>query len=125
MDEEKNARIIVGASEVAGDRRHLYLLFERSDGSRIVVRGGPDSRSEGNDLANLGESTLLGSEKCGHLVGDAAPYGPPYEAALRRLQDGSVVPVPFERAGPTEPPRPTAAEGGRVQQHSADPHLPA
>ena len=56
MDEEKNARIIVGASEVAGDRRHLYLPFERSDGSRIVVRGGPDARSEGNDLANLAES---------------------------------------------------------------------
>ena len=28
MDGENNARIIVGASEVAGDRRHLYLLFE-------------------------------------------------------------------------------------------------
>jgi hypothetical protein len=82
MDEEKSARIIVGASEVAGDRRHLYLLFERSDGSRIVVRGGPDARSEGNDLANLAESTLLGSEKFGHLVVDAAPYVPPYEAAL-------------------------------------------
>lgn len=116
MDEEKNARIIVGASEVAGDRRHLYLLFERSNGIRIVVRGGPDTRPEGNDLANLAESTLLGSEKFGHLVVDAAPYVPPYEAALKRQQDGTFVPVPFEQADPNDPSLTRNAQGDLIRQ---------
>lgn len=43
--QDGQAKIIVGASVVAGDRRHLYLLFERIDGSQIVVRGGPDTRA--------------------------------------------------------------------------------
>ena len=47
------------------------LLFERSDGSRTVVRGGPDARAEGNDLANFAGSTVLGSKNFGHIVVDA------------------------------------------------------
>jgi len=71
---EGQAKIIVGASEVAGDRRHTYLLFENSAGQQIVVRGGPDARSEGNDLANFAESTALGSKKFGNIVVEAAPF---------------------------------------------------
>jgi hypothetical protein len=98
MDQNKQASIIVGASEVAGDRRHLYLLFQKADGEQIVVRGGPDARTEGNDLANLAGSTILGSENFGHINVMVAPYVAPYEAFLQRQQDGSVVPVPVDQA---------------------------
>ncbi len=92
---DREAQIIVGASPVAAGRRHTYLLFEYSDGRHVVVRGGPDARSEGNDLANLAGSTLLGSENFGKIRVDAAPYVAPYEAAYRRQKDGSIEPVPI------------------------------
>lgn len=100
---EGQAKIIVGASEVAGDRRHTYLLFENSAGQQIVVRGGPDARSEGNDLANFAESTVLGSRKFGNIVVEAAPYVAPYDAYLSRQGDGSIVPVRVQGADPADP----------------------
>jgi hypothetical protein len=114
--EDQNAKIIVGASEVAGGRRHLYLLFQRSDGSQIVVRGGPDARAEGNDLANFAESTLLGTKKFGHIVVDAAPYVPPYEAALQRQSDGSFRPIPRDRVDPADPALARDPQGRLITQ---------
>ncbi|WP_237561520.1 hypothetical protein [Frateuria defendens] len=100
---EEQAKIIVGASPVGIDQRHAYLLFERSDGSQIVVRGGPDARAEGNDLANFAESTLLGSDKFGNIRVDADPYIPPYAAVFQKQADGSVRPLPVEQANPNDP----------------------
>lgn len=44
MTGDGKAHIIVGASPVAADRRHAYVLFQNSQGETIVVRGGPDAR---------------------------------------------------------------------------------
>ncbi|MDO5691428.1 MAG: hypothetical protein Q4G70_02970 [Pseudomonadota bacterium] len=98
-----SAKIIVGASPVDGNQRHTYLLFERSDGSQIVVRGGPDARSEGNDIANFAQSTLFGSEKFGNIRVDAAPYMPPYHAVYQRQADGSVLPMPVDQVNADDP----------------------
>lgn len=122
---EGQARIIVGASEVAGDRRHLYLLFERSDGSQIVVRGGPDSRVEGNEIGNLIGSTVLGSENYGHIVVDTARYVAPYEAALQRQRDGSFVPIPIDQANPADPSLARDARGELIRQTVVAPDWPA
>lgn len=97
------ARIIVGASPVAADRRHTYLIFEHSDGTQQVVRGGPDDRTEGNDLANFAESTLLGADRFGHIRVDSAPYIPPYEAVYSQAPDGSITPRPASQADLDDP----------------------
>lgn len=118
------AKIIVGTSPVAADRRHAYLLFERSDGSQVVVRGGPDARAAGSDLANLAESTLLGSDKFGHIRVDAAPYVPPYIAAYQQQEDGSVRPVPLDQASPNDPALFRDEKGNVVVQQEVAPDWP-
>lgn len=90
---DDQARVIVGASPVAADRRHTYVLFQRSDGGQIVVRGGPDARAEGNDLANLAERTLLGSDKSGAIRVDAAACIPPCDAVHQKQADGSILEI--------------------------------
>lgn len=122
---EGQAQIIVGASEVAGDRRHLYLLFQRSDGSQVVVRGGPDASPEGNPIGNLAGSTFLGSENYGHIVVDAAPYVPPYEAALQRQPDGGFIAIPIDKADPLDPSLARDARGDLVRQTVVAPDWPA
>jgi hypothetical protein len=121
---DDQAKIIVGASPVAADRRHTYLLFERSDGSRVVVRGGPDARAEGNDIANLAESTLLGSDKFGHIRVDAAPYEPPYQAVYQRQADGSIRALPAAQADPNDPALFKDAKGNVVVQQETAPDWP-
>lgn len=118
------AKIIVGTSPVAADRRHAYLLFERSDGSQIVVRGGPDARTEGNDLANFAESTLLGSDNFGNIRVDAAPYLPPYNAAYQKQADGSIRPIPADQAKPNDPALFRDAQGNVVVQQEVAPDWP-
>lgn len=100
-DGRNEAQIIVGASPVAADRRHTYLLFQYSDGRQIVVRGGPDARTDGNDLVNFAGSTILGSDNFGKIRVNAAPYVAPYEAAERLHADGSreTIPLAEVRAG--------------------------
>ncbi|MFV0680642.1 hypothetical protein [Ottowia sp.] len=92
VDDE--AKIIIGTSPVAADRRHAYLLFERSDGSQLVVRAGPDARTEGSQIGNLAESTLLGSKNFGDIRVDIAPYHAPYDAVYQQQTDGTVRPIP-------------------------------
>ncbi|PPU47604.1 hypothetical protein XarbCFBP7697_18915 [Xanthomonas arboricola] len=125
MDEQKKATILVGASEVAGDCRHLYLLFQKSDGSQTVVRGGPDTRAEGNDLAKFAESTVLGSEKFGHIRVEAAPYIAPYEIGYRLKQDGNYEPVPLNQLEPSEPALARDAKGNIVKATVTAPDWPA
>ncbi|MEN9187310.1 hypothetical protein WH216_15990, partial [Xanthomonas perforans] len=125
MDEQRKATILVGASEVAGDRRHLYLLFQKSDGSQTVVRGGPDTRAEGNDLANFAESTVLGSEKFGHIRVETAPYIAPYEIGYRLKQDGNYEPVPLNQLDPSEPALARDAKGNIVKATVTAPDWPA
>ncbi len=93
-----NAKIIVGTSPVAADRRHAYLLFEHSDGRQFVVRGGPDANPEGSAIGNLAGSTLLGSDNYGNIRVDAGPYVPPYQAVYQKQADGSLQPIPREGA---------------------------
>ncbi len=118
------AKIIVGTSPVAADRRHAYLIFQRSDGSQMVVRGGPDARTEGNDLTNLVESTLLGSNKFGNIRVDAAPYVPPYDAVYQRQPDGSIRPIPVDQAKPDDPALFRDAQGNVVVQREVAPDWP-
>lgn len=120
------AKIIVGTSPVAADRRHAYLLFERSDGSQIVVRGGPGMRAEGNDLANFAESTLLGSKKFGNIQVDSAPYVAPYTFVIQRQADGSDLRIPAEQADPGDPSLKRNAQGQIIvgQQIAPDWPLP-
>ncbi|MER3052801.1 XVIPCD domain-containing protein [Xanthomonas hortorum] len=125
MDEQKKATIWVGASEVAGDRRHLYLLFQKSDGSQTVVRGGPDTRAEGNDLANFAESTVLGSEKFGHIIVQAAPYVAPYEVGYRLKQDGNYERVPLNQLDPSDPGIARDVRGDVVKETITAPDWPA
>ncbi|MEA9555498.1 XVIPCD domain-containing protein [Xanthomonas nasturtii] len=125
MDEQKKATIFVGASEVAGDRRHLYLLFQKSDGSQTVVRGGPDTRAEGNDLENFAESTVLGSEKFGHIIVQAAPYVAPYEVGYRLKQDGNYERVPLNQLDPSDPGIARDVRGDVVKETIAAPDWPA
>ncbi|WP_228734770.1 hypothetical protein [Xanthomonas euvesicatoria] len=125
MDEQRKATILVGASEVAGDRRHLYLLFQKSDGSQTVVRGGPDTRAEGNDLANFAESTVLGSEKFGHIRVETAPYIAPYEIGYRLKQDGNYEPVPLNQLDPSEPALARDTKGNIVKATVTAPDWPA
>ncbi|CAD7724641.1 hypothetical protein LMG31886_06750 [Xanthomonas hydrangeae] len=125
MDEQKKATIWVGASEVAGDRRHLYLLFQKSDGSQTVVRGGPDTRAEGNDLANFAESTVLGSERFGHIIVQAAPYVAPYEVGYRLKQDGNYERVPMNQLDPSDPGIARDVRGDVVKETITAPDWPA
>ena len=129
MDGQTNhdgqAKIIVGASAVAADRRHLYLLFERVDGSQIVVRGGPDTRTEGNEIGNLLGSTVLGSENYGHIVVDTAPYVAPYEAAIQRQADGSFTPIRLDQADPNDPSLARDARGNLIRRTIVAPDWPA
>ncbi|EGD07205.1 XVIPCD domain-containing protein [Xanthomonas vesicatoria] len=125
MDEQKKATIWVGASEVAGDRRHLYLLFQKFDGSQTVVRGGPDTRAEGNDLANFAESTVLGSEKFGHIIVQAAPYVAPYEVGYRLKQDGNYERVPLNQLDPSDPGIARDVRGDVVKETITAPDWPA
>lgn len=116
-----DAKVIVGASEVAGGRRHLYLLFEHADGSRIVVRGGPDTRTEGNDLQNFAESTLLGSDKFGHIRVDAEPYVPPYTVAIRVGRNQELQVVPLDQVEPQDRSLLRDANGQLVVQQQVAP----
>lgn len=101
---DDRAKIILGASPVGIDQRHTYLLFERSDGTQTVLRGGPSQRAEGSDLANLAESTLLGSENFGKIRFDTAPYASvSYDAAYRLQPDGSYRPIPAMQANQNDP----------------------
>ncbi len=118
------AKIIVGTSPVAADRRHAYLIFQRSDGSQMVVRGGPDARTEGNDLTNFVESTLLGSDKFGNIRVDTAPYVPPYNAVYQRQTDGSIRPIPVDQAKPDDPALFRDAQGNVVVQQEVAPDWP-
>ncbi|MBK0013378.1 hypothetical protein [Stenotrophomonas sp. S41] len=121
-----NAKIIVGASPVAAGRRHTYLLFEHSDGSQQVVRGGPDTQPEGNALSNLAGSTLLGSDNYGHIQVDAAPYEPPQQFVSQRQADGSHARVPLDQARLDDPALQRNAEGKVMvgEQRSPDWPLP-
>ncbi len=121
---DDQAAIIVGTSPVAADRRHTYALFLRSDGSAIVVRGGPDARAEGNDLANLAGSTLLGSDNFGHIRVDAAPYIPPYTAVYQRQPDGSIRPLPAIQADPDDPSLIRNADGTPIERQEVAPDWP-
>lgn len=124
MAEQPQASIIVGASPVAGGQRHTYLLFQRSDGSQIVVRGGPDARAEGNDIGNLAGSTLLGSDNFGRIRVDAAQYVPPYDAYFQRRADGQYQPVPAAGADPADPSLARDAQGRPIRQTVAAPDWP-
>lgn len=124
-EQDGQAKIIVGASVVAGDRRHLYLLFERIDGSQIVVRGGPDTRAEGNEIGNLLGSTLLGSENYGHIVVDTAPYVAPYEAAFQRQADDSFAAIRLDQANPNDPSLVRDAHGDLIRRTIVAPDWPA
>lgn len=121
---DDQAAIIVGASPVAADRRHTYVLFQRSDGSAIVVRGGPDARAEGNDLANLAGSTILGSDNFGHIRVDAATYIPPYIAVYQRQPDGSIRPLPANQTDPEDPSLIRNADGMPIEQREIAPDWP-
>lgn len=118
------ARIIVGASPVAADRRHTYLLFEHSDGSQTVVRGGPDARAEGNDLANFSKSTLWGSDQFGKIVVDAAPYIAPYAAVYQQQPDGSVAPIPAVHADLNDTMLKRDAQGKPIIRQEVAPDWP-
>ncbi|WAT14523.1 hypothetical protein [Xanthomonas fragariae] len=100
---DDQAKIIVGASPVGIDQWHTYLLFERSDGSQTVLRGGPDARAEGNDLANFAGSTLLGSDNFGSIRFDSDPYIPPYTAVYQKQPNGPDRPLPKDQADPNDP----------------------
>ncbi|MFK3648663.1 XVIPCD domain-containing protein [Lysobacter enzymogenes] len=124
MAEEPQARIIVGASPVAGGQRHTYLLFEQSDGTQVVVRGGPDARTEGNDVGNLIGSTVLGSDNFGHIRVDAARYVAPYDAYFQRGGDGRYQPIPVAGADPADPSLARDAQGRPVRQTIVAPDWP-
>lgn len=124
-NQDGQAKIIVGASRVAGDRRHLYLLFERTDGSQIVVRGGPDTRTEGNEIGNLLGSTVLGSENYGHIVVDTAPYVAPYEVALQRQADGSFAAIRLDQADPNDRSLVRDPRGDLIRRTIVAPDWPA
>lgn len=100
---DDQAKIIVGASPVGIDQRHTYLLFERSDGSQTVLRGGPDARAEGNDLANFAESTLLGSDNFGNIRFDSGPQHPSLQCGLPEQAAGPDRPIPVDQANPNDP----------------------
>ncbi|MBL9197582.1 hypothetical protein VB151_00580 [Xanthomonas fragariae] len=121
---EEQAKIIVGASPVGIDQRHTYLLFERSDGSQTVLRGGPSLRAEGNDLANFAGSTLLGSDTFGSIHFDTAPYVPSYKAAYQLQPDGSDRPIPVEKADPNDPAIRKDAQGKIDVQDAIPPDWP-
>ena len=123
---DSEAKIIVGTSPVAAGRRHAYLLFERSDGSRTVVRGGPDARAEGGDFQNFSESTFLGSEKFGHIRVDVAPYVAPYLFVVQEQPDGSDLRVPVEQANPDDPALRRNRQGQVIvgRQHAPDWPMP-
>lgn len=118
------AKIIVGASPVAAGRRHTYLIFEHADGRQEVLRGGPDRRSEGNDLANLAGSTLLGSNNFGNIRVDNAPYEPPYSAVYTQNADGSVTPHPADKADLKDPALLRDAQGAPIRQTEVSPDWP-
>lgn len=124
MAEQPQASIIVGASPVAGGQRHTYLLFQRSDGSQVVLRGGPDARAEGNDIGNLVGSTVLGSDNFGRIRVDAAPYVPPYDAYFQRGADGRYQPVPVAGADPADPALARDARGQPLRQTIVAPDWP-
>lgn len=124
MAEEPQAKIIVGASPVARDQRHTYLLFEKSDGTQVVVRGGPDARTEGNDVGNLLGSTVLGSDNFGHIRVDAARYVAPYDAYFNDRGDGRYRPIPVADADPADPALARDAQGRPVRQTIVAPDWP-
>ena len=98
---DDKAKIIVGASPVGtGGQRHTYLLFERSNGNRTIVRGGPNGAVKGNGLANFAGNTVLGSDNYGNIDVQFATYTPPFNVAFQKQTNGSKLPIPVERINP-------------------------
>lgn len=124
MGGDGRAHIIVGASPVAADRRHTYVLFQTSHGETLVVRGGPDARTQGNDLANFAGSTVLGQDNFGHIVVDAAPYEAPYAAYFMRGPDGRIAPLAVRDTDPSDPRLIRDARGRPIQDTIVAPDWP-
>lgn len=124
MSDDPQAKIIIGASPVALGNRHTYLLFQHADGQQEVIRGGPDARSEGNDVANLAESTVLGSNKFGNLRVDNAPYEPPYDAVYRQGKNGNVEPLHADKANLKDPSLIRDANGQPIHRQQVAPDWP-
>lgn len=124
MGGDGRAHIIVGASPVAADRRHTYVLFQTSQGETIVVRGGPDARTQGNDLANFAGSTVLGQDNFGHIVVDAAKYEAPHEAFFTRGADGRIAPLDARRVDANDPRLIRDARGQPIREMMVAPDWP-
>ena len=96
---DPQARILIGSSPVAAGNRHTYLLFERSDGSQTVVRGGPTRNPQGDPLLALADSTLLGADRFGDIRVRSSPYQALYPA-YQRVTDSGVESIPAAGADP-------------------------
>jgi len=96
---DPQARILIGSSPVAAGNRHTYLLFERSDGSQTVVRGGPTRNPQGDPLWALADSTLLGADRYGDIKVSSSPYQASYPA-YQRVTDSGVESIPVAGGDP-------------------------
>ncbi|MCF5935806.1 XVIPCD domain-containing protein [Xanthomonas perforans] len=76
-------------------------------------------------MANFAESTVLGSEKFGHIRVETAPYIAPYEIGYRLKQDGNYEPVPLNQLDPSEPALARDAKGNIVKATVTAPDWPA
>lgn len=99
---DPQARILIGSSPVAAGNRHTYLIFERSDGSQTVVRGGPTRSPDGDPLVALADSAALGSDRFGDIKVSSSPYQSLYPAYQRATARG-LEPVPVAEADPSDP----------------------
>lgn len=124
MGGDGRAHIIVGASPVAADRRHTYVLFQNSRGETVVVRGGPDARTQGNDLANFAGSTVLGHDNFGHIVVDAARYEAPHETFFMRAADGRIAPLDARGTDANDPRLIRDAQGRPIRETLVAPDWP-
>jgi len=100
---EGDAKIWIAASPLAAGQRHTYLIFEASDGNRTVVRGGPSSSPEGNPLAAMAGSTILGSDNYGDIQVRSSPYQAHFPAYRRYDANGGWEFVPVAEANPSDP----------------------
>lgn len=118
------ASVSVGASPVAADRRHTYLIFETSDGRQTVVRGGPDASATGNQVGGLVSSTVFGSDDFGNIRVDSAPYVPPIEMAYKAKPDGGIVAVPADKVQPDDKTLQRDAKGHLITNMRYSPDWP-
>lgn len=121
---DDQAKIIVGASPVAANHRHTYLIFETSDGRQTVVRGGPDAHAEGSQVGNLLDSTVFGSNDFGKIRVDSAPYVPPLDMAYKAEPDGNFVAVPIYQIDPNDKSIQRDAKGHLITDRHYAPDWP-